>query len=143
MDEIEKYANTLNEEEKKLFYGDLNVRWNHVLREESKRLSKLWKWQTEFYLQYLQLHTQWLTDSSGQNPSFYCTRCNIEFDPESENLRKESKFVVPDRNQEAAITSVDTTPDVSIIHEPQLKGGFAALAKKGTIRFPSYQESNP
>jgi CHASE3 domain sensor protein len=43
MDEIEKYANTLNEEEKKLFYGDLNERWNHVLKEESKRLSKLWK----------------------------------------------------------------------------------------------------
>ena len=43
MDEIEKYANTLNEEEKKLFYGDLNERWNRVLREESKRLSKLWK----------------------------------------------------------------------------------------------------
>jgi hypothetical protein len=43
MDEIEKYANSLNEEEKKLFYGDLNERWNRVLREESKRLSKLWK----------------------------------------------------------------------------------------------------
>jgi hypothetical protein len=54
MDEIEKYANTLNEEEKKLFYGDLSERWNHVhgdlserwnhvLREESKRLSRLWK----------------------------------------------------------------------------------------------------
>ena len=43
MDEIEKYANTLNEEEKKLFYGDLNKRWNRVLREESKRLSNLWK----------------------------------------------------------------------------------------------------
>jgi hypothetical protein len=43
MNEIQKYANTLNEEEKKLFYGDLNERWNRVLREESKRLSKLWK----------------------------------------------------------------------------------------------------
>jgi hypothetical protein len=43
MDEIEKYANTLNEEEKRLFYGDLNKRWNRVLREKSKRLSKLWK----------------------------------------------------------------------------------------------------
>ena len=43
MDEIEKYANTLNKEEKKLFYGDLNERWNHVLREESKRLRNLWK----------------------------------------------------------------------------------------------------
>jgi hypothetical protein len=37
MDEIENYANTLNKEEKKLFYGDLNERWNRVLREESKR----------------------------------------------------------------------------------------------------------
>jgi CHASE3 domain sensor protein len=43
MDEIVKYANTLNKEKKKLFYGDLNERWNYVLREESKRLSKLWK----------------------------------------------------------------------------------------------------
>jgi hypothetical protein len=43
MDEIEKYANILNEDEKELFYGDLNERWNRVLREESKRLSKLWK----------------------------------------------------------------------------------------------------
>ncbi|HEY3526429.1 MAG TPA: hypothetical protein VGK47_09545 [Nitrososphaeraceae archaeon] len=43
MDEIEKYANTLKEEEKKVFYEDLNGRWNRVLREESQRLSKLWK----------------------------------------------------------------------------------------------------
>jgi hypothetical protein len=43
MDEIEKYANALNKEEKKLFYGDLNERWNRVLREEFKRLGKLWK----------------------------------------------------------------------------------------------------
>jgi hypothetical protein len=41
LDKIEKYANTLNEEERKLFYEDLNKRWNHVVREESRRLSKL------------------------------------------------------------------------------------------------------
>jgi hypothetical protein len=39
---------------------------------------------------------------------------------------------------EPAITSVSNTPDVSIRHEPTLRGGFAALAKKGTIRFTSY-----
>jgi hypothetical protein len=37
-----------------------------------------------------------------------------------------------------AITSVGNIPDVSIRHEPTLKGGFAQLAKKGTIRFNSY-----
>ena len=44
-----------------------------------------------------------LTDSSGQNTSFYCTRCNIEFDPESENVRRESKLSVPDRNEEPLV----------------------------------------
>jgi hypothetical protein len=43
MDKIAKYANTLNEEDRKLFYRDLRERWNRVLREESKRLRKLWK----------------------------------------------------------------------------------------------------
>ena len=43
MDKIETYAASLNEEDKKLFYKDLHERWDRVLREESKRLSKLWK----------------------------------------------------------------------------------------------------
>jgi hypothetical protein len=64
----------------------------------------------------------------------------VEFDSEAENLRKESKIVVPDRNQEAAITSIQTDPTnaVEIRHTPELRGGFAQLAKKGTIRFTSY-----
>src|ERR671918_1937071 len=79
-----------------------------------------------------------LTDSSQQNSAFWCRHCSVEFDPESENLRKESKITVPDRNIEPAITSISNTPDVSIRHEPELRGGFAQLAKKG-IRFTSYQ----
>ena|SRR5215211_2400937 len=84
-----------------------------------------------------------LTDSGGQNNTYWCRHCSIEFDPESENLRKESKITVPDRNQEPAAASVniDVRKDVSIRHEPELKGGFAQLAKKGTIKFTSYQES--
>jgi hypothetical protein len=42
-------------------------------------------------------------------------------------------------------TLVATTPginykDVAIRHEPELSGGFAQLAKKGTIKFTSYEE---
>jgi uncharacterized Zn ribbon protein len=82
-----------------------------------------------------------LTDSSGQNPTFYCTRCNIEFDPESENVRRESKLSVPDRNVEPAVA---TTPgigadSVAIRHEPELKGAFKALRDRG-IRITSYRE---
>jgi hypothetical protein len=65
----------------------------------------------------------------------------VEFDPEAENLRKESRIIVPDRNQEAAITSIQIDPskEVEINHTPELRGGFAAMAKKGTIRFTSYK----
>jgi hypothetical protein len=71
-----------------------------------------------------------LTDAGMSNTAFWCKSCSIEFDPEAESLRMESKITVPDRNIEPAIASVSNTPDVSIRHEPELRGGFAALAKK-------------
>jgi DNA-directed RNA polymerase subunit RPC12/RpoP len=83
-----------------------------------------------------------LTDSGGQNSSYWCRNCSVEFDPESENLRKESKIMIPDRNIEPAISSVGTIPDVSIRHEPELKGAFKALKDKG-LRFTHYEEHNP
>jgi copper(I)-binding protein len=48
--------------------------------------------------------------------------------------------VVPDRNQETAITSIQTDPskEVEINHTLEMRGGFAEMAKKGTIRFTSY-----
>jgi hypothetical protein len=49
-----------------------------------------------------------------------------------------SRLVI--NKSERAVASVGVTPDVSIHHEPTLKGGFAALAKKGTIRFTRYEE---
>jgi hypothetical protein len=82
-----------------------------------------------------------LTDAGQNNSMYWCISCQVEFDPEAENLRKESKLVVPNRNQEAAITSIQTDfgKEVEIRHKPELLGGFAALAKKGTIRFTSYK----
>ena len=49
-----------------------------------------------------------LTDVGNNNSTYWCRNCSIEFDPESENLRKESKITVPDRNIEPAITSIQT-----------------------------------
>ena len=62
---------------------------------------------------------------------WFCTRCHIEFDPESENLRKESKITIPHEDIEPAITTIDINPDVSIKHTPPIRGGFAELQKKG------------
>src|SRR5215204_5292109 len=78
-----------------------------------------------------------LRDSGGQNSTYWCRHCSVEFNPEDENLRKESKIIVPDRNIEPAITSIGNAPDVSIRHTPPIRGGFAELQKKG-IKIKDY-----
>ena len=72
-----------------------------------------------------------LTDAGMNNQTYWCRSCSVEFNPEDENLRKETKITVPDRNAEPAITSVQNIPDVSIGHTPPTRGGFAELQKKG------------
>jgi hypothetical protein len=74
-----------------------------------------------------------LTDTGQNNTSFWCRSCSVEFDPESENLRKESKITVPDRNIQPAVTSIQTNmaDEVEIRHTVPKRGGFAELEKKG------------
>jgi hypothetical protein len=81
-----------------------------------------------------------LQDAGQNNTTYFCTRCAIQFDPESENLRKESKLIVPNRN-EAAVTSIQTNmaDKVVIRHTVPKRGGFAELEKKGTIRITDYK----
>jgi hypothetical protein len=52
------------------------------------------------------------------------------------------KLSIPSQDTEPCVTSIqyDYNKDVAVRHEPELKGGFAALAKSGTIRFTSYEE---
>jgi hypothetical protein len=83
-----------------------------------------------------------LQDAGKNNTTYFCTRCAIEFDPESENLRKESKLIVPNRNIEPAVSTTPGIPDISIHHEPELKDGALELSKKGTIRFTYYEDSS-
>jgi hypothetical protein len=78
-----------------------------------------------------------LQDASQNNTTYFCTRCAIEFDPESENLRKESKLTVPNRDIEPAVSTTPGIPDISITHTPPIRGGFAELEKKG-IRIKNY-----
>ena len=85
-----------------------------------------------------------LTDSSLQNISFWCKNCSVEFDPESENVRRESKISVPDRNEEQLVAQNPgqdyLNKKVEINHAPELKDGALALSKKGTIRVTHYEE---
>jgi hypothetical protein len=78
-----------------------------------------------------------LQDAGQNNTRFFCRNCQIEFDPESENVRRESKLIVPDRNIEPAVSTTPGIPDVSIRHTPPIRGGFAELQKKG-IKIKDY-----
>jgi hypothetical protein len=61
-----------------------------------------------------------------------------------ENVRRESKLSVPDRNQEPLVTSIqhDYSKDVAIHHSPEIKGGFKAL-KEREIKITYYEEYIP
>ena len=79
-----------------------------------------------------------LTDAGQNNQTYWCRNCSIEYDPEAENLRKETKLKVPERNVEPCVSTAPGIPDISLHKEPELRGGFAQLAKEGTIRFIDY-----
>ena len=85
-----------------------------------------------------------LTDAGGKNNTYWCRNCAVEWDPAEENVRRESKLLVPDRNAE---TLVSTTPglnedSVAIRHEPEIKGGLKALKDKG-LKITHYEEHIP
>jgi hypothetical protein len=81
-----------------------------------------------------------LQDAGKNNTTYFCTRCAIEFDPESENLRKESKLVVPDRSIQPAVTSIQSNmaDEVEIRHTPPIRGGFKELQDRG-LKITSYR----
>ena len=80
-----------------------------------------------------------LSDRNNQSEIWFCRNCSIEFNSDDEQVSHKQKLSIPYQDSEPAVASIGVTPDVSIRHEPELKGGFAALAEKGTIRFTSYQ----
>lgn len=77
-----------------------------------------------------------------KNTAFWCRNCSVEFDPESENVRRESKLSVPDRNEETLVSNTPGIPDISIHHEPEIKGGLLELKRKGS-KITEYKEDIP
>jgi hypothetical protein len=80
-----------------------------------------------------------LSGAGGNNSTYWCRFCSVEFDPESENLRKELKITVPDKNIEPAISTTPGIPDIRIHHEPEIKGAFKYLQQKG-LKITNYKE---
>jgi hypothetical protein len=86
---------------------------------------------TTFICNYCSRDLIKLSDSSGNNVSWYCNHCSIPFEPENESIRHKQKLEVPDRNVEPAIATTPGIPDISISHTPPIRGGFLELQKKG------------
>jgi hypothetical protein len=85
-----------------------------------------------------------LSDKNSQSESWFCRNCSIEFNPDDDKVSHKQKLSIPAQDIEPAVTSIQTdqSKSVEIRHEPELRGAFAAMAKKGTIRFTSYQDSS-
>jgi hypothetical protein len=85
-----------------------------------------------------------LSDKNNQSESWFCRNCSIEFNPDDEHVSHKQKLSIPHQEIEPAVTSIQTnqSKSVEIRHTPELRGAFAAMAKKGTIRFTSYQDSS-
>ena len=75
----------------------------------------------------------------NQNESYYCNSCVIDYQPDNENVRRETKLSVPDRNTETLAATTPGIPDISIHHTPEPKGAFKALQQKG-LKIKDYKE---
>ena len=87
-----------------------------------------------------------LSDTGGNNSTYWCRHCSVEFNPAEENVRRESKLSVPDRNIEPAVATTPGTEylskQIEIRKEPEIKGGLKALQQKG-LKITSYKEDIP
>ena len=75
--------------------------------------------------------------------------CNCSNTIEIQEVRRKSKLETPHKNTETLIADPRTiyggnnpAKNVSIHHEPELKGGFLALSQKG-LRIKNYREDKP
>ena len=57
-------------------------------------------------------------------------------------LYPRSKLSVPDRNEETLVSNIPGIPDISIHHEPEIKGGLLELKRKG-LKITEYKEDIP
>lgn len=79
-----------------------------------------------------------LSDRQGNNQEWFCRNCSIPY-LDTEEIRHKHKISVPqDTEPSVSIINYDFNKDVEIRHTPELRGSFAQLAKKGTIKFTSY-----
>jgi hypothetical protein len=94
----------------------------------------------ERFCPYCQFKLSRFIDSSGSNPSFYCSKCTIEY-PDKSETKSKSRLNTPQKSNNEN-PRVAYPPEVeSKRKKTEVKGGLAELAKRGSIRITHYTES--
>jgi hypothetical protein len=93
----------------------------------------------ERFCPYCQFKLSRLIDSSGCNPSFYCSKCTIEYPDKSETKSKSGLSTPQKSNNERPAVSYAPEPTLGK-KKTEIKGGLAELQKRG-IKVTSYTES--
>jgi hypothetical protein len=79
-----------------------------------------------------------LIDSSGNNISFYCSKCNI-YSYIEEDLKTKSKFKTKEGPIEEPAASLAPEPTLKR-KKKEIKGGLAEIAKRASVNILSYKE---
>jgi hypothetical protein len=70
-------------------------------------------------------------DSSGLNPSWYCSKCVIDY-PDKTETKSESYLSTPQKSNDSNPLASTAFKEPTVGREPiEYKGGFSQLAKQG------------
>jgi hypothetical protein len=93
----------------------------------------------ERYCPYCQIRLSRLIDSSGLNPSWYCSKCVINY-PNKAEVKSKSRLGTPQKSNNEN-PRIAYPPELTLGKKKvEIKGGLAELQKRG-IRITSYTES--
>jgi hypothetical protein len=94
----------------------------------------------EFYCSYCNLRLSKLQDRSGLSPSWYCSKCVIEY-PDKSEAKSKSHLLTPQKsNNENPRIAYPLEPTIGK-KKKELTGSFKVLRDKG-MKFTSVTESN-
>ena len=93
---------------------------------------------TEHYCPFCQLKLSRLVDRSGLNPSYYCSKCVIEY-PDESDVKSKSYMLTPQKFNPTPYTAYAPEPELGK-KKTEIKDGLAELQKRG-VRITSYKES--
>jgi hypothetical protein len=93
----------------------------------------------ERFCPYCSLRLSRLLDSSGLNPSWYCSKCTIDYPDKTDTKSKSSLSTPRKSNNDNPLASTKFKEPIVGREPTEIKGGLKALQQKG-VKVTSYTE---